>query len=161
MANAPVHLPGSNYPPQRGGGWLNHETEMRDDEWLIKEVRWMTPNDEDGFIGSKQAEHGWFCFAAYQSENIRVTDVDSLISVQLHRTWNLITSVSSRWCRMFLDAFSFAGVLRYQRLSGHSSFLISSRLCFYIHQCEFHHMFSASECWEMKSGWYLSSKQCK
>lgn len=30
--------------PQRGGGWLNHETEMRDDEWLIKEVRWMTPN---------------------------------------------------------------------------------------------------------------------
>lgn len=30
--------------PQRAGGGLNHETEMRDDEWLIKEVRWMTPN---------------------------------------------------------------------------------------------------------------------
>lgn len=37
--DTPVHLPGSDYPPQRGGGWGERETEMKDDEWLIKVER--------------------------------------------------------------------------------------------------------------------------
>lgn len=129
--------------PQRGRGWLNHDTEMKDDEWLIKEERWMTLNVMTASsVQSKQN----MCGSAFLH-----------IGEQLsHRCWQGYFYVSTQKLKLdyisvfqvmrnVFRSFSFAGVLKHHRLSAHCSFLISSRLCSYTHQCVcvFHHTFSA------------------
>lgn len=74
--------------PQRGGGWLNHETEMKYDEWLITEVRWMTPNvTMPSSVQSKQN----MCGSAFMHINQRTSESQMLTALFLYNYTGLET----------------------------------------------------------------------
>lgn len=131
-------------PPERWWMGESRETEMKDDECLIKVERWMTPYVMTASSGqSEQNKRGF----ATLHINRRTPDsqMPTLIfplGFVLHQTWNLITTGVFQVMKSVFGSFCFAGKLRHQRVSQYS-FIISSRLCSYIHQYGFHHTSSA------------------
>lgn len=102
--------------PQRGGGQLNQETEMKDDEWLIKEERWMTPNVMTASsVQNKQNMCGSaFLHIKSMSEMLTVLFLCKYTSLE---TWLHPGDAESFWILQLLPY----------------SFLIPSELCSYTH----------------------------